>query len=444
VSNVSLVILLLFAAYLSIAAIVAVPILQQQTGVFQEVSEENLRAQLDGEMNRFSLKYPDELGLSDPLRDIREIIESQTDIAESASLTTTLPISPTAPAAPRSLSTTSNAPTVWLIQDINRIDSDRARLTTQWTTLNSSVKDQLISAKEQAITAYRIGNLDRLGSEENFEHFIRINGWFNQQIATGDAALNRCRQAINTYESEAYRWNLAAAAELQTGNFYVGYAVSELYYHVTSSCNLDQLSIDNNPPQRPAFGSSLRGPFGPVASWLLQSESLSLALITGMLGFGLLGAAFASFVRERDDRKRGDPLVQDLPRFVIRGFSATIVVFLAVKGGLIIFASTDSEPNPYTLFFICLVAAVFSENIWAWAEETLLSKFRVNSEQKGDTEPDLLEVTADELVQADAEDVVADSDMPDGASDLAISDEHEGPEDEFESDDNVDDDNETL
>jgi hypothetical protein len=42
-------------------------------------------------------------------------------------------------------------------------------------------------------------------------------------------------------------------------------------------------------------------------------------------------------VRDRKNRTAGKPLVKDLSELLIRGMSATVVVYLAVKGGLAIF-----------------------------------------------------------------------------------------------------------
>ncbi len=69
------------------------------------------------------------------------------------------------------------------------------------------------------------------------------------------------------------------------------------------------------------------------ARWLLGAESLDLALITGMLGFGLFGAAISTFVRKRALAKLEDKTpVADLGGVIIRGLSAAMVVFLAALG----------------------------------------------------------------------------------------------------------------
>ena len=129
-------------------------------------------------------------------------------------------------------------------------------------------------------------------------------------------------------------------------------------------------------PPRPALGGYL-GPFGFVASWLVRTESLPLALVVGLLGFGLLGSACSTFVREQKIGGDDEILVKNLPGVVIRGLSAAIVVFLAVEGGLAIFAggTADPSPNPYVLLLTCLIGAVFSEQVWDWAQRRLRDNF---------------------------------------------------------------------
>lgn len=134
-------------------------------------------------------------------------------------------------------------------------------------------------------------------------------------------------------------------------------------------------------PDRPELGSYL-GPFALVARWLLRTESLALALIVGMIGFGLLGSACSSFVREKSARTDSNqPLVRDLSGVIIRGCSAAVVVFLAAQGGLAIFGSTNTEPNPYVLLLTCLVAAVFSDSVWERTQQW----FKSVGESKGMT-----------------------------------------------------------
>ena len=145
---------------------------------------------------------------------------------------------------------------------------------------------------------------------------------------------------------------------------------NRVYSKATSTCS--RLPTADPPPQRRALGDNL-GPFSLVAAWLLRTESLSLTLIIGMLGFGLLGSAAASFLKARAPAT-GSPTHADLEAVVIRGVTAAMVVFLAVEGGLAVFSAGSAEPNPYVLLLTCLVAAAYSDTVWDWALERLKSQ----------------------------------------------------------------------
>lgn len=122
--------------------------------------------------------------------------------------------------------------------------------------------------------------------------------------------------------------------------------------------------------------------------WLHTINSLELVLITGMLGFGLLGAAAYSFVRHQQDTGPGlttHPLVKDPLSIIISGVSAAIVIFLAVKGGLAVFSVGTAEVNPYALFFTCIAAAVFNETAWRWASTRFSNSLSVS---KGPSQSD--------------------------------------------------------
>ena len=65
------------------------------------------------------------------------------------------------------------------------------------------------------------------------------------------------------------------------------------------------------------------------------------------------------------------PLLSGGWRRILRGFSAAIVIFLAVEGGLNVFSSGSGDPNPYVLLCTCLIGSVFSEDVWSKAQEWL-------------------------------------------------------------------------
>ncbi|HAP61541.1 MAG TPA: hypothetical protein DCR93_19255, partial [Cytophagales bacterium] len=129
-------------------------------------------------------------------------------------------------------------------------------------------------------------------------------------------------------------------------------------------------------PISPRQGDYL-GIFNVAMRWLLEIESYPLVMIFGMAGFGLLGAASGAFIKEGMRRKeKGGPLVEDLPGVMIKGFTASMVVFLGIQGSLgILGGGTTEQLDSNLLFFLALVAAVYSDKAWEWAgdkfEETL-------------------------------------------------------------------------
>jgi len=123
-------------------------------------------------------------------------------------------------------------------------------------------------------------------------------------------------------------------------------------------------------PVRPAQGDNL-GPLNKIMGWLLRIESYTLVVIVGLVGFGFLGAAGASFIKEHNRRRtKGGPLVENLADVLIKGFTAALVVFLGMQGGLALLANNDqATPNNNLIFFLALVAAVFSDTAWDWARQ---------------------------------------------------------------------------
>ncbi|MTB52094.1 hypothetical protein [Lewinella sp. W8] len=136
-------------------------------------------------------------------------------------------------------------------------------------------------------------------------------------------------------------------------------------------------------PGKPVIGEKY-GIFNAISGWLLRTESTSLALIVGLFGFGLLGAIGALFIRKRiSEGPMKETIVGfDVPGILINGLSAAIVVFLAAKGTVAIFSTASADLNPYVVFFTCLIAAVFSEDVWAWARTKLNDSLNAGWDQE--------------------------------------------------------------
>ena len=454
-ANVVFFLILAVGGYLSTAAIAAIPGLQEKSAVFQEVGPEKLKAQLEEALAAFD-KYPNEIATTDPLANLRSYLTARADKpkpvdsnVESAENKQTPGASPTPiPSPARSQSANNNSaegqpvsnsnansnvspvttvtnqlgPTALSDNALSSLelivsvwDNNRKELLQTYRPLVESVRAQQSSAKNTAVQLYEVGNLDRKGNKERVQYFLALSDWFNQRSAMADRELTTCIKSIQSLDSSLQAWadtipvmvkNDASAETL----FMSGDSMGGVFTQAHQGCP-QAIALDPNPPRRPQLGeSSYLGPFGFVASWLLRTESLPLALITGLLGFGLLGSACSTFVREQLNqrvhaaavaRAAGDNpgqvqrqavpvgdgrLVKDLTGVIIRGLSAAVVVFLAVEGGLAIFASGGGEPNPYVLLLTCLIAAVFSEQVWGWAETELARRFAKAGKKSDDDE----------------------------------------------------------
>lgn len=108
---------------------------------------------------------------------------------------------------------------------------------------------------------------------------------------------------------------------------------------------------------------------------IAQSKNVDVLLVCGMLGFGLLGAAIAIFITGtgQDNVLTSYNLVQ----VIVRGFSAAIVVYLALRGGVALISNNSGDPNPMALFLFCFIGAVFSDRIWGWARVRIADPFSV-------------------------------------------------------------------
>jgi hypothetical protein len=351
--------ILAVAGYLSVTSIAAIPGLQEAPSDMAEVSVEKLRQQLDDSLQAAESDAGAQLEVN-PFDKLDKFLqansaEGNTDFQSVESFLT--------------------------YQKTARQD-----LLGAYTSLLDNTQLQKNEARSAAITVYEISSVGRKGRRERVEHFLDIAAWFRGRVSQLDGQLVACQSEIDRMNVYWQVWSDSVESQLSSGDSQLD---QSFYDELTLNAYASALQAcrpatvpDSGPPARPALGSYL-GPFGLAVGWLLRTESLSLALIVGLLGFGLLGSAISSLVREQAQPRRGGPLVEDLSRMVIRGMSAAVVVFLAVEGGLAIFASGSGEPNPYVLLFTCLVASVFSEDVWQWAHERLSENL---GEPDGDAE----------------------------------------------------------
>ena len=274
---------------------------------------------------------------------------------------------------------------------VGQVEEQGSRLRAAWSgliwrgqSLKEFVRTDGAQSMASAVREYSVQNIERHGSREEIAHFLRIRNWFAEKMNSHREALSRCGRRLRLGSSTGATWmSTVRRALVKPDNLVVVYINSSAVFEQTGSAT-DTLTADvcdipfSMPiPQPPPLGDSL-GPLRFIAGWLLNAASVPLALIVGLVGFGLLGAAISTFVREQLDARMipvppeaRHVIVSDLAGVALRGISAAIVVFLAVQGGLAVLSGASSDPNPYVLLLACFVAAVFSERVWRRTYEHL-------------------------------------------------------------------------
>lgn len=365
-------IVLLAGAYLSIAAIVTAPWLTESVAP-EGLSAEQLQERLEGAApeQQFDRDFPPApLPEQDPLVALEVELKRLRDEIDGAAAA-----APTLPAEDwRSYLDLLQRQ----IDDLRRMRRDALD---RWGALRAGVLADQNRLKDQALGDFRIETTSPMTTPERASYFSAVDTWYRDNLGALHRRLREAQTYLRQLESDLDSWagirdselegHLAALQQDQGAPpqppSYVGYDAMPSFV----GSRLFELPSGAGPrPAPPAPGSGW-GPFGLIARWLLATKSLPLTLIAGMIGFGLLGSAISAFVRRPGDAA-AHAVLGEVSGVVIRGFSAALVVFLSVKGSLAIFSSGDQEPDPYVLFFACLVGAVFSEDVWLWARKKFL------------------------------------------------------------------------
>lgn len=384
-SNAGFLTLLATGLYLSIAAISAIPSLENPPDdrvLATQVTR--LEEQLTLTRQTFARQYPipgDEL---DPSNNPYDQLKATSPFESLA----TLRIDPEVNPAPDREVLIKDRSAEWFAER-NRRDQLQARAGQLVLTARRTLDNQL----KTAVTRYQVANTDRQGTRETAQHFLLTTAWYDSEAQRWKTILDDCLWALQAADAEWQTWSIREADIVNSVNPPLPPAqpinlpvsdrttLNQAINQAQSVCVLNtRLAVEvSRPPDRPALGSTL-GPFSMVSGWLLRTESLPLALITGTLGFGLLGSACSSFVRDNlsgdDISLRRRVLVRDLPKVAVIGLSAAILAFLFVMGGLSLFFADAQEPNAYALLSICLLAAVFGEDVWRSARENFLRKLQ--------------------------------------------------------------------
>jgi hypothetical protein len=139
--------------------------------------------------------------------------------------------------------------------------------------------------------------------------------------------------------------------------------------------------LSKNPIEPDSISTKYDNQKSPVMSFfflsnmVIKDESQTLAVMLGLIGLGLLGAVIGTFSRYVSSKEENTrfTIANGLFSTIIKSFSASVISYLSIKGGLsIVSDNNDTNPNPYFILFVCFIAAVYSEEIWEWAKKRII------------------------------------------------------------------------
>ena len=244
--------------------------------------------------------------------------------------------------------------------------------------LRSEYEQRLRSQLGSAVDRYSLELSTSLGEKEAAEHFLSLRDWFQGVVENATVSFSNCVRSVEATRTQHV--NLVASMDNLKRRFTEDEQLTRYIEELNNRQTGEELRVLENsirsserscafsngrfiPPNREDYGTSL-GIAGFATGWLLGAENLQVALITGLLGFGLLGALLSLFVRLQVDGAAGAPAhdrlksagIVDICVVVFVGFGAALVVYLLSYGGLEIVGSGETgDPNPYIVF-----AAAFS------------------------------------------------------------------------------------
>jgi hypothetical protein len=385
---------LALGAYLSLAAIVAIPWLETVGKDARDTSTE-LRQRLETERMTaqvFDARWPRELSFekaldglalleaSKPADTVRASAAPEAPPAVPAAVEADGPPPPPAPAEPspapqptaaadppatRAPSATPKEPA--------RLDKQRQELVLILKANLSDVQKRWIDARDyygtlsaaslqQALEAYERYEDADLTDRERQLFVDSLVRWYRDTLARYEMQLGWHKRELESYVDQVTSWTRnPPSGEVLDVNAMLPRPVVDNF-----SVALRALGTGENAVPTPLDITGL-GIFGFIANWLVRTRSFSLALISGMIGFGLFGSAasraVASFSKARahsDEHLQTNPF--DL---LLVGTSSAVIIFLASQGGLAVVATGGTHsPNPYVLFLGCFLGAVFGERVW--------------------------------------------------------------------------------
>jgi hypothetical protein len=237
------------------------------------------------------------------------------------------------------------------------------RLAEQWQAQRNAVIAEGQEAAEAASLLYA-AEAKRPGDRDRLLRFVEVKNWHHRQMSAAGERLNQQRAHLAAVNQALLALRIAPDSAVPAQVDALGKAVVAAEDELAKTASFGTLQARQDVPLMDSEGFFRFHPFAALSSWLRTQQSLELASIIGMLGFGLLGAAASTVVRTPHNRKRKLRIGDNLTSLVVSGTTAAFATYLAVKGSLAVVSTDGAEPNPYVLLLTCFVAAVYWEEAW--------------------------------------------------------------------------------
>lgn len=220
---------------------------------------------------------------------------------------------------------------------------------------------------------------------QRLEYKAQLYDWYTKRRSDLIAYVKNRNDLINNLKKvglDSYGYELGKSITFDTVRIRSLYEKMQAIPDYLNAKNALLQPAEVSIPDQPRQGDHL-GKFVGIMGWLLRIESYSLVVIMGLVGFGLLGAIGASFIKDRKkDNEPEGPLVRDVPKTLISGFMAAIVVYLGIQGSVSLLSGGStgnfSPNNGYLLYFVALAAAVYSEVAWEWVKKRFKDQLNKN------------------------------------------------------------------
>lgn len=253
-----------------------------------------------------------------------------------------------------------------------RLDPTRLRQTIEsWNGTREIVYIGILKLRTRGIENFRAKNAEGLGGREAVSHYSLMLDWYDSERTALENGLTECLTRARAVVSD-----IASVSHQQASGLPTDVDVIPLLNLVTSvdvaqrACDSARTRPMSPIPPRPGRTDDYFL-IGPATAWLIDPASMPLIIIVGLVGFSFLGASVSRIVRIGAGVGIGGLSLSDVLQIIIGGATAALVVFLASYGGLAVLGDSSIDPNPYVVFVLCLIGALFSEDVWVWARQRL-------------------------------------------------------------------------